>query len=313
MEWDQGVVRITVQFANDGTVVIQDHDANGAVVETENGTWTAQGGALTVTTPSDNVNLTYQINGNLLVTTQVEDGSQVVIRWVKVVNLTSHEAQLVRSWRVLGIEVNGADTPPRDLFEGQENIDTAVFQLLADGTFRAFGLNGAEVVTVIEASWATGGGAIAVTDPEGSVMRGSYIASNTSVTLLDAEGDTVKFELTPWAPAANRAPALVGTWQAQSATVNGTAVNLDEFFEWEPNTASMSVYFYADGAFISAELDNNSERTLAEFGTWSTVGNALTITVDEAMVMTYAVAGNTATLTMQQDGDQVVLTFTRTT
>ncbi len=311
MEWDQGVVRMTAQFANDGTVVVRYYDADAAVAATENGTWTAQGGVLAVTMPDGTTNLNYQVNGNLITTTQVEDGSQVVVRWVKVVNLAGHDAQLIRSWRVAGVELNGAAIPIMDYFEVDPAADAVVFQLVADGTFRAFFVAGAEIVDAMEGSWATGAGAIAITDEEGTVMRGSYVVGNTSVTMLDGEGNTVKMELTPWAPPAVRAPALVGTWQAQSVTVNGTTVDMGQFFEWEPTTASMSVYFYADGTALSVELDNSDEVTAAEIGTWSTVGSTLTLALGETIPMSYAVVGNTLRLTIQQDGDQVVLTFTR--
>lgn len=311
MDWDQGVVRMTVQFANDGTVTVRYYDADGAVVETENGTWTAQSGVLTVTMPDDTVNLNYQVSGNLITTSAVEEGSQVVIRWVKVVNLTAHEAQLVRSWRVVDIEVNGVPLSVSDYFNVEQDAVTVVFQLLADGTFRAFFVVDLKIADVMEGSWATGGGAMAVTDGDGNVMRGSYIVSNTSVTLLDPAGDTIKMELTPWAPEANHAPALVGTWQAQSVTVNGQTVDMGDFFGWEPTAVSMSVYFYADGTFISAQFDNNGDVVAAEIGTWSTAGNTLTVTADEALPLTYVIAGDTLTLTAEQDGDQVGLTLTR--
>lgn len=312
MDWDQEVVRFTVQFANDGTVTVREYNAEDTVVGTENGTWTALGGNLTVTMPDETVILTYQRNGNLLVTTQTEGGSQVVIHWVKVVNLAAHDAQLVGSWRVVSVETNGTAVPVMDYFETGEPADTVVFQLLGDGGFRGFWLSDSEIVELMEGSWATGNGAIAITDGEGHVMRGSFVANNTSVTLLDPDGDTLKMELTPWAPAATRDSALVGSWQLQSVTVNGNVVDPGQFFEWEPNTVSMSVYFYADGTFIPLELDQSGEPTAGEMGTWSTAGNNLTLNLGEVIVATYTVVGNTATLSVQEDGDQVVITFTRT-
>lgn len=313
--WDQGVTRTTVEFLNNGNLVVRDYDNTGALVGTENGTWTVQGGVLTITIGGDEpMQFNYTINGNLLTLTSNEDGHEHVMRWAKVVNLSGHDAALVRTWVVDSVQVNGVDTPVADYF--RFNPDSAMtMQILADGTLiaRELAADESEIIGSTQGTWATGGGEFAVTIND-FTMRGSYAANNTSATLLDEEGQTVHIELTPFAPEGQHAATVVGTWQAASATVNGTPVPLEDFFGWDPGTDRMTIAFFADGTIINTEYQG-SNVVFAQLGTWSTTGATLTINFpgEDLKVMTFNVVGNTVTVTFTQDGNDMVLTFTRVT
>lgn len=310
--WEEGMTRTTAEFLNNGNLVIRDYDNTKALVNTENGTWTAQGGVLTLTIDQEVMEFAYVINGNLLTLTSDDEGHENVMRWAKVVNLTGHDAALVRTWVVQSVQVNGANTPIADYFGLPPAAQAMSMQMLADGTLIARPL-GAENVILgrTNGTWATGGGELAVTI-DGFTMRGSYLANNTSTTLLDEMGRTVHFELAAFAPAGQRAAALLGAWQAASATVNGTPVPMEDFFGWEDDTDRMTIAFFADGTIISVEYAG-ADVTFADMGTWSSAGGTLTINFpgEDPMVMNFNVVGNTVTVTFTEGGDDVVLTFTR--
>ncbi|MCD6359787.1 MAG: lipocalin family protein [Armatimonadetes bacterium] len=311
MDWDEGVTRETVELVADGTAVDRHYDNDKDLVDTDNGTWEVQNGVLTVTFGGDAVNVTYAIAGNILTTTQDDQGDQTVLRWAKVVNLAGHDANLVRAWRVTSVTVNGANEAVGDYFDFEEGAVEAVVLMEDDGTLWAFQLAAdGEIVDAMEGTWATGDGEI-VFNVDGE-QRGAYIANNTSTTFLDPEGQTVHFELEAFAPIALHNPQLVGEWQAATATVDGEAVPLADFYDWDEDSVRMIIKLWADGTAINLEYDAADNVTYGVLGTWSTNGGGMTVNFEDTITFTTAnVAGNTLTLTGTVDGSNVVLTFTR--
>ena len=310
LDWGAGTERETIQFLAGGTCTDRIYDEAG-LAGTENGTWTVAAGVLTVTIGGDVVPLTYAVNGNLLRTTQDDAGTVTVLRWAKVVNLTAHDAAMVRAWTVTSIETDGVDTPLADFFEWAAGSDAQVLQFLADGTLMAHEVNGNEIVEHDEGTWVTGAGEIMITVGPDS-MRGGYVPNNTSIAILDSEGSGTVFELAAFAPAGlQHDPAMVGAWQATSVTVNGTAASLADFFEWDAGSDRTTAQFWADGTEISLEYAG-TDIVYADISSWSTAGATMTLVGDGGIVFdTHVIAGNTVTLTGSDGGDAVVLVFTR--
>ena len=65
MDWDAGIVRITMQFSANRTCTERDYDEQG-LAATETGTWTAQGGSATLTMGEDEIDLDYSFDGQVL-------------------------------------------------------------------------------------------------------------------------------------------------------------------------------------------------------------------------------------------------------
>ena len=308
--WGAGTVRETIQFLAGGTCTDRIYDEAG-LAGTTNGPWTVAAGVLTVTIGGDVVQLTYAVNGNLLRTTQDDAGTVTVLRWAKVVNLAGHDAALVRAWTVTSVETDGADTPLATFFDWDAGSDAQVLQFLADGTLMIHELAGDDIEDHMEGTWATGAGEIMITVGPDS-MRGAYVANNTSVTFLDSDGSGTVFELVAYAPAGlQHDPAVVDTWQATSVTLDGAAVPLADFFEWNAGSDRLTVQFFADGTAISLEYAG-ADIVYGGIGNWSTAGATMTVTFDDVMALdTHVIVGDVFTLTGTVEGDVLVMVFTR--
>lgn len=310
MDWDQGIVRMTIEFKNDRTVAIRHYGEEG-LIETENGTWTAQSGNVTLSMDDEDIPLQYSFDGRVLVVEQQQDGTTIVMRFVPVVNLTAHAASLVRSWEVASVEVNGAAESLADFFGLPPDADGVVLQMGDDGTLNVFLYDGSDIVEHVAGTWANLGELLVIAPQSEGELRGVW-SSNTSVTFLNTDGSTVTFELTQWAPTGTHASGLVGQWQAQSVTVNGSSASMADFFEWETGTAYMLLDLMADGTAISREMASANDILYGGLGTWNTDGGTMTLSFEGPMVMdSWSVVGNTLTVEMTDDGDSIVLTWQR--
>ncbi len=309
-EWGEEMTGMTLALAASGTVTVTDLGEGGTNLGSETGTWTASGGNATITMPDDTIEMTYQVSGNILTTQFEEEGDQILVRWVKVVNLAGHDAALCRSWLVTSVTADGAAVDLVDFFDPDEPATTFVVQLLDNGQLVIWGLDGEEVVHRELGTWATGGGAIQIVI-DGETIRGAYQTGNTSLSIIDPGGVSATLQLQPWAPAGDHDSALVAEWQAQSVSVNGSPVSLADFYEWDPQSTSMRVYFFADGTFVNVERNAADVVTWAGLGTWNTDNAQLTVNMDGPMVMDYAISGSTATMHADNEGDDVTLVFQR--
>lgn len=309
-DWDEEMTGMTLTLAASGTVTVTDLGEDGTTLGSETGTWTASRGNATITMPDTTIEMTYQVSGNILTTQFEEEGDQILVRWVKVVDLAGHDAALCRSWLVTSVTADGAAVDPVDFFYPDEPATTFVVQLLDNGQLAVWGLDGEDVVYLERGTWATGGGAIQILI-DGETIRGAYQPGNTSLSIIDPGGVSATLQLQPWAPAGDHDSALVAEWQAQSVSVNGSPVSLADFYEWDPQSTSMSVYFFADGTFVNVERDADDVPVWAGLGTWNTDNAQLTIDMDESMVMDYVISGGTATLHADIEGNDVTLVFQR--
>jgi len=120
----------------------------------------------------------------------------------------------------------------------------------------------------------------------------------------------------------NNVPAeLVGGWLYDSATLNGGPFSLALLLGWDPGTEAARFMVGADESFIYEELDADSAVVWTESGTFTVDGNTATITVTEnddgpvnppdILSGTWAVSGDTLTLSTTYLGATVVLTAVR--
>ncbi len=309
--WDEGVVGMWIEFGMDGTVTVRQYDEDG-VVETESGTWTAQGGSGTLTIEGEQTDITYAADGRVMVITFTEDGAQLTTRWVPVVEATEQAAHLARAWQVAQVQVNGSDANLADFFDVPAG-STVVLGMTNEGILHFIVLDATgEILEQMAGNWATQD-ELLVVNPPGSLMalRGVWAPDNTSLTFLDEDGTTAKFELTAWAPAGERDAALPGDWTAQSATVNGEAVDMAAFFDWAQGADRMILDLWTDGTAVVRELSAAGDVFYGQLGTWNTDGGDLALNLDEAMVMDYAIAGDTLTVNFTEDGDAIEITWVR--
>lgn len=313
MDWDEAVRRLEVEFGNDGAFAHRAYGADGTELESEEGTWTAVGGGFSIQLGDDEPFAgAYQVQGNILTVTAIEEGIETVLRWAKVVELTERDPQLARTWLIDAVAVNGVGTAVGDFFGWNPDSDAAVLIFQADGTMTYFELEGDDIRGGEQGNWATGGGSIHL-QVAGGNMRGAYEVNSASVTFLDTDGSTVKFDLSNFVQEGSEwDEALLGMWQAISVTVDDVDTPLDVFFEWEPGTNRTTVQFFPDGTVLSIDY-SNGDFVSGDLNTWNTDGGVLTINTDEVMVMDdWSVVDDTATLTFTADhGVVVVLVFER--
>lgn len=310
MNWGAGVVGATIQFFNDGTYEFTEA-LDGGSAQTATGVWGAEGGVFSILAGIEVERLAYTITGNLVETSFTKGATDYVVWWAKVVDLTGHDAQMVGTWTLDGIEVNGVGHPATDFFGSSPEVDAVTLQLLGDGTVAIHQLAGDEIVATETGTWATGGGQMTVTPAGQETVRGAYVVNNSSFTFLNDNGASVKFELSAFAPAGARDASVVGTWTMTSVTVNGQSAPMADFFEWDAGTDSMTIQFFADGTVISTEYAGDTIN-YADMGAWNTDGGTFTLTIGDPIVMdAWQITGDTATMTMTEEGDTVVLTLQR--
>ncbi len=114
---------------------------------------------------------------------------------------------------------------------------------------------------------------------------------------------------------------LVGIWEAASATLNGESQDLAEFFDWDPTSVSMNVFFYANRTYRVQELDAEGSYPYTETGTVTVDGTGITlhqltengveITAPEDFVASWAMNGNDLEITQTDAGDTAVIDWTR--
>ncbi len=312
MDWDAGVVRLHVEFGDDGTFTQRVYASDNTEIRSETGTWSTDSGQVTIEVGSeDPVVGGYQVEGNLLTVTVVE-GEELVLRWSRVVDLTEQASLLARTWSIERVLVNGAEVAIGDYFGWKASSDAAVLIFGVDGTLTYFELDGIDITGGDQGQWATGGGMISML-MEGRLLRGAYLTSSASVTFLDTDGSSVHFDLQPFVQeVSERDRSLIGLWRAVSLTLDGADAPLGTFFNWEPGTDLTSIQFFADGTLLSIDYAG-ADFVSGELGNWNTDGGVLRLNFDESIVMdAWQVVGDTATITLTLDTAEVaVVTFQR--
>lgn len=93
---------------------------------------------------------------------------------------------------------------------------------------------------------------------------------------------------------------LVGTWLLTRLAVDGTDLALGNY--------QLILTVNADGTYVVVE-----DGDVADTGTWSTQGTALTLVSQggDAIFYTYGVSGSTFTISGEEDGATVYYEFTR--
>lgn len=70
---------------------------------------------------------------------------------------------------------------------------------------------------------------------------------------------------------------LLGTWNYQSATINGVPISLALILQWEVGTVAARFTVYEDGSLTNEELNDNGEVVWTEHGTITVSGDSATI------------------------------------
>lgn len=156
MDWDGNWTRVELEFLINATCTLYAYEGT-QLVETITGTWSSESQVAPITFGGETTTITYWEAANLLTGTYTKDGHNYEIKWVKVITLTEHEAQLVGTWQAAAVKVNGVDTPIADFFEFDPGSDAMRLELQANGTAISREMAGSAVVNTETGTWATGG------------------------------------------------------------------------------------------------------------------------------------------------------------
>lgn len=125
----------------------------------------------------------------------------------------------------------------------------------------------------------------------------------------------------PAGPQHNIPAELVGGWLYDSATVGGVPWSLGLILGWEPGTVAARFTVGEDGSLVYEELDADSTVVWTEWGTFAVDGNTATLTITEnddgplpepqVLTGSWVLNGDTLTLTTIYQGATVVLTAVR--
>lgn len=119
----------------------------------------------------------------------------------------------------------------------------------------------------------------------------------------------------------NPPAALVGTWDYQSVTVDGVAADVGTVLDWVPGAVAADLTVQANGAYSYQEVNATGGQLWFEIGFVFIDGNEVDINVqsdsdgpvNEMVVATFMIDGDTLTLTAVEDGVTVVFTLVRRT
>jgi hypothetical protein len=309
MNWDASWTRGEINFLGNGTCEIRGYDGSD-LVDTITGSWNSDAGIAPVTIGGVTTTIEWGDYGYFMHKANfARGGHNYQTKWVKMVNLTEHTADLTRTWRVDSIQRNGTSVTPAAFFPMQPGSDYMTMQMLSSGEMILRELNDGIIVQRKDGSWVSGGGTFRIT-LDGESSRGYY--EGNAIVFLDSAGDTIKMNLGRWAADGFRNPALQGKWQATSATLDGNPYTLSEALEWDPGVTEYHIVLWLDGTAESRDYAGANLQS-AELGTWSTNGSQITVNFGELFVGTFAIlgGGNTLQVTIVEGGHYLILNFAK--
>jgi hypothetical protein len=114
---------------------------------------------------------------------------------------------------------------------------------------------------------------------------------------------------------------LAGTWNPQSATVNGTATSVAQVLNWVNGAVAARLTINANATFTYSELDGANVVVYSNSGTYAINGNSATLTYTTengqplnppvSVTITWAVAGNQLTTTRSEGGNTIVIVYAK--
>ena len=114
---------------------------------------------------------------------------------------------------------------------------------------------------------------------------------------------------------------LFGTWAQSAVTINGETQSLADVFDWSENTVGIHITYNADSTYSVNEFDASNSTLYYESGTITIDGShiIITITSENGTAVTpyvsadgtWAISGNTLTISATVDENAMVLTLTK--
>jgi hypothetical protein len=121
-------------------------------------------------------------------------------------------------------------------------------------------------------------------------------------------------------PATTQQGQLAGTWNPQSATINGQPSTPAVALNWVQGAVSARLTINANNTFSYSEMDGANAVVYSNGGTYTISGNTVTLTyttengqpINPATAsLTFAVAGNQLTTTSVEGGNTIVVVYAR--
>lgn len=114
---------------------------------------------------------------------------------------------------------------------------------------------------------------------------------------------------------------LVGTWNPQSATVNGTATPVSQAMSWVAGAVAARLVINSNGSFSYTELDGANTVLYSNAGTYTTSGASATLTYTTengqpinppvTQSLTWTVSGSQLTTTTSVSGNTIVIVYAK--
>lgn len=309
--WDPDWTSAELTFLANGTCSIRGFEGTTADSAVVQGTWMSDQGIAQISIGGENIVLNWGDMGYVMHTAQFNRNShEYKTQWVRIANLTERDQNMVRTWRVDSVVVNGT-TRTAAQYYGMPSDSHMTYQFHANGNLirRQVNVEGIVSLPKTQGTWTTGGGQLKM------ALGGSEVRCiQHTRTFMNAQGETVSLNWGEWAPGLapgqTRPTALLGVWRAQSATMNGTPIPLADFFEFEAGVNRFEIQFWADGTLEQSDYAGTT-LVSSELGVWYTTGNVLTLQLGDLIQATYSISGSTLTATLVEGADTFVLTFTK--
>jgi len=114
---------------------------------------------------------------------------------------------------------------------------------------------------------------------------------------------------------------LFGTWAQSAVTINGVAADLADVFDWSETTVGVHITFNTDSTYSVNEFDASDSTLYFESGTITIDGSHIIVTTTSengtavtpyvSTDGTWAVTGDSLTVSATVEGAEMVLTLTR--
>ena len=318
--WQSGITKQTIEFFETGQILRRSY-TGATLTLTENGSGTAESQAGTMTFGSNVTNFNYMAYWDggepwILDLTYAKDTHNYVARYVKVVPLTAHHQDLLRTYKMSTadspspISVDGSSVSVADFFSMTAGSDMMTFQYLADGTLIKRELLGNLVVKRELGTWSSGGGTL-LREFNGITVRGFFDAEGWTTTFLnEVSGTTVKAAWGRWGNLGSHPAELLGKWQPTEATYDSAPLSLADYFGWDADVTSIVTEFWNDGSVESISYKGTTPYE-TEFGSWGVNCSIILIGLVDDIVANYSLTGSSVTMSLNDAGHIYTVTFVK--
>ena len=301
MDFPLGATHMTLEFRADETATQNFLDVNEGVVETGEGTWFGmdQEGWVQF---DDLIEFDYFSYGYVLDVNFINDDEDpVLLRFVRIAELTERDPTVMRSWYVSQAWVNGTLVPITTILGSPAGTDQVVLQPRVGGMGFFRELDDHQILRRGTGTWWCQGQQLLVDGVVESPALSDQIRAisdmgGAHLTFLSKSGDTIELSLLGYGWENDpQDPALCTWWYAVGCTRDAAPGSLSDYFDWPAGITGQGILFFADGSVEASRY--NPAWCGGEYGQFGGESGSMTINFGTLRNYTYTATATTLVTT----------------